>query len=89
MAGLDPGLRRDGHGEQGVHACDSSLRWPIAEVELKATRALKRRALVAALLLQSIGGFFAWAMWQRAELQMSTTTRNGLTSSLRVRCAKA
>ena len=31
MAGLDPGLRRDGHGEQRVHTCESSVRRPIGE----------------------------------------------------------
>ena len=32
--GMDPGLRRDGHGEQRVHACERSARPPIGEVGL-------------------------------------------------------
>jgi hypothetical protein len=35
MVGLDPGLRRDGHGEQRVHTCESSVRRPIGEEGLE------------------------------------------------------
>jgi hypothetical protein len=32
MAGIDPGLRRDGQGEQRAHACQRSFRRPVGEV---------------------------------------------------------
>jgi hypothetical protein len=43
---------------------------------VKATRALKRRALVAALALLIIGGFFSWTIWQHSEQDFQDKARS-------------
>jgi cytochrome c len=43
MAGLDPGLRWDGHGEQRVHDCESAVRRPIGEDGLAAIPSRRAR----------------------------------------------
>jgi hypothetical protein len=46
MAGIDPGLRRDGHVYRWVHVCVCSKRRPIGEVELACPAGSRRRKIV-------------------------------------------